>query len=248
MVENVGRFEVDPSGIERQRTDVLAPGHISVFDVLVDLQKRGEISMVFHFDEDLDTHVIDSLNGRQHWWYRAYYDGGWLENNNFRMDMYPYKDGMYIQVFHTNVGHMEGIHESFRTQVDRLEANDGVVVIPTVRIRAPGINHVFRNVHVTPHDLRTDVFKEGTVTAIDTIMSLGDQGRITYEMTWYEEIAGSEVRTYFITSIDGQAAYDRCGYVYESGEEDMYANHIHIPSDSRVLVSPEYVEYFWICL
>ena len=79
-------------------------------------------------------------------------------------------------------------------------------------------------------------------------MSLGDQGKITYETRWYEDIAGSQVMTYFITSIDGQAAYDRCGYVYEVGEEDMFANHIHIPSDMRVLTSPEYMELFWICL
>ncbi len=248
IVENVGSFEIDPTDIERQRVDVFAPGHISVFDVLVDLERQGELSMEYHFDEDLDTHVIDILNGKTHWWYQAYYDGGWLENNNFRMDMFPFKDRMYIQVFHTNSGQMDAIHASFKAQVDRLEANDGNVVVPTVRIRAPGINHVFHDISVTPHDLRDDALKKGTVTAIDVIMSLGDQGRITYDMTWYEEIAGSHVRTYFITSIDGQAAYDRCGYVYESGEEDMYANHIHIPSDMRVLVSPEYEEYFWICL
>ncbi len=247
-IENVGSFEIDPADIERQRTDVFAEGQISVFDVLVDLSDRREIDMVYHFDEDADTHVIDTLNGRKHWWYQAYYEGGWLENNNFRMDLYPYKDGMFIDVFHTNSGHIETLEESFRTQVDRREANGGRVVVPKVRIQAPGINHVFHDVEVTAHDLRSDALKEGTITAIDVIMSLGDQGKITYDTQWYEEIAGSRVRTYFITSIDGQAAYDRCGYVYEVGEEDMYANHIHIPSDMRVLTSPEYMELFWICL
>jgi hypothetical protein len=143
---------------------------------------------------------------------------------------------------------MDTLHDSFRTQVDRREAAGDRVVLPTVRIRAPGINHVFHDVEVTAHNLRDDALKRGTVTAIDVIMSLGDQGRITYETTWYEEIAGSDVRNYFVTSIDGQAAYDRCGYVYEAGEENMYANHIHIPMDMRVLVSPEYFEMFWICL
>jgi hypothetical protein len=247
-VENVGSFEIDPSGIDRQRTDVFTEGHISVFDVLVDLDRQGEISMVYHFDEELDTHVIDSLNGKKHWWYQAYYDGGWLENNNHRMDQFPYKDKMFIEVFHTNSGHIDSLHGSFKTQVDRLESNNGRVVVPTVRIRAPGINHVFHDVEVTPHNLRDDSLKKDTVTAIDVIMSLGDQGKITYDTTWYEEIAGSEVKTYFVTSIDGQAAYARCGYVYESGEENMYANHIHIPMDMRVLTSPQYMELFWICL
>ncbi|NIP34839.1 MAG: hypothetical protein GWO27_08195 [Thermoplasmata archaeon] len=247
-IENVGEFEIDPSGIERQRADVFAHGQISIFDVLVDLDRRGEISMTYHYDEELETHVIDSLNGKKHWWYQAYYDGGWLENNNWRIDLFPYKDKMYIQVFHTNSGHIEALHDSFRTQVERRDANGGTVMVETVRIRAPGINHVFHDVHVTPHDLRDDALKEGTVTAIDVIMSLGDQGRITYETTWYEEIAGSEVKTYFVTSIDGQAAHGRCGYVYEVGEENMYANHIHIPMDMRVLTSPEYFEMFWICL
>jgi hypothetical protein len=155
---------------------------------------------------------------------------------------------MFIEVFHTNSGHIDSLHDFFRTQSDRREANGGQVIIPTVRIRAPGINHVFHNVEVTPHDLRDDFLKKDTVTAIDVIMSLGDQGKITYETTWYEEIAGSDVKNYFVTSIDGQAAYDRCGYVYEAGEESSFANHIHIPMDLRVLVSPEYFEMFWICL
>ena len=247
-VENVGSYEIDPAGIERQRADVFVDGHISVFDVLVDLDRRGEISMEYHFDEDLDTHVIDTLNGKKHWWFQAFYHGGWVENNNFPMDKYLYKDKMFIEVFHTNSGHIGSLHDSFGAQVDRLETNGGNVVVPTVRIRAPGINHFFHDVHVTAHDLRDDTLKKGTITAIDVIMSLGDQGKITYDTTWYEEIAGSEVRTYFVTSIDGQTAYNRCGYVYETGEENMFANHIHIPSDIRVLTSPEYMEMFWICL
>jgi hypothetical protein len=247
-IENVGSYDIDPTGIERNRPDVFREGSISIFDVLVDLDKRAEINMEFHFDEGLNTHVIDSLNGKANWWYRAYYDGGWLESNNFRIDLYPYKDKMFIEVFHTSSNHMDSIHSFFREEVERLEANGGQVVVPTVRIRAPGINHVFKDVVVTAHNLRDDALKPGTITAIDVIMSLGDQGKITYDMTWYEEIAGSEVKTYFITSIDGQAAHDRCGYVYEAGDEAAFANHIHIPSDMRIITSPEYEEWFWICL
>ncbi len=249
FIQNVGTFQIDPEGIEAVRTDVFRAGHFSVFDVLVYLDEQGKIDLEHHWDASLGTHVIDSINGKVNWWYKAYYDGGWLEENNFRMDLYPYKDRMFIQVSRISTGYVDIVHDSFREEMQRLDANGGAVIIPRVTITGPGLAHTFKDVEVTPHNLRNDTFKAGVVTAIDVIMSLGDQDRIDYEMQWYEEIAGSDVRTYFITSIDGQKAYARCGFVYEEGDkDDQFGNHIHIPSDIRVINSPEYEKWFWICI
>lgn len=33
--------------------------------------------MVHHFAEEMNTYVIESLEGQKNWWYDAYYDGGW---------------------------------------------------------------------------------------------------------------------------------------------------------------------------
>ena len=165
------------------------------------------------------------------------------------MDLYPYKDLMFIQVRRVNPGFIDIIHDTFREEVQRLEANGGQVIIPRVTITGPGLAHIFEDVVVTPHDLRNDTLRKDTITAIDVILSLSDQGKIDHDLQWYEEIAGSEVKTYFVVGIDGQKAYGRCGFVYEEGDNDhRNGNHIHIPSDIRVLTSPEYEKWFWICL
>ena len=41
------------------------------------------------------------------------------------------------------------------------------------------------------------------------------------------------------------------GFVYEAGSlyyVGFRGNHIHLPSDFRILNSPYYVEFFWICI
>jgi hypothetical protein len=42
-----------------------------------------------------------------------------------------------------------------------------------------------------------------------------------------------------------------CGFVYETGPNSFAGfsgTHIHIPADVRVIISPEYALWFWICL
>jgi hypothetical protein len=248
-IEDVGRFEFNPDAVTSVRSDVFVKSHFSVFDILVHLNRTGKIVMEYHYDESLATHVIDSIDGKPHWWYRAHYDGGWTEANNFRMDLFPYKDKMFIDVYRSGPARIRSLHESWAEEVSRLEANNGTIVIPTVIIRGPGLLHVFDDVMVTPHNLRNDTFKPGTVTAIDVILSLGDRDLISYDLKWYEEIGRAEVRNFFIDGIDGLKSYGTCGFVYEEGDKSQQSgNHIHIPSDYRVITSPEYEEWFWICL
>ncbi len=250
QIEGIGTFEFDSGGVKTTRPDVFAGGHISLFDILVYLDNTGSIDLNYHFDEGMDTFVIDTLNGSGDWWYWSHYSGGWQESNAWRMDLYPYKDSTTIMVYHEEDWFIERIFDSFRAQVQRRTENNGKVIIPKVIIEAPSGNLEFNDVEVTSHDLRNDSFREGIITAIDVIMSLGDQGLITYELKWYETIAGADpVRNYWVEAINSDKAYGTCGFVYEAGEENMGGrNHIHIPSDQRVLTSPEYEMFFWICL
>ena len=93
-IRNVGEFEFKPRAIDSVRDDIFREGYFSIFDILLHLDARGGIDLAYHFDETMNTHVIDSLNGETHWWYRAYYHMGWGENNAFRMDHFPYKERM----------------------------------------------------------------------------------------------------------------------------------------------------------
>jgi hypothetical protein len=249
-------FTFDPREVETLRPDLFNPGYFSMFDVLAYLDQRGSIRLQYHFDESMNTHVIDSLNGEPHWWYQAYYSGGWRESNVFRPDHYPWKDDTTLTFYKLNSeAQLLTIHSEWRKEVTRRNQNNGKIIIPKVIIIGSGYNSKqytkeFENVEVTPHNLRNDVFKENVTTAIDVIMTLGDQGKITYELNWYETIGSAGVvKSYWVEAINEDKAFDRCGFVYEAGSYAFLSgNHIHLPSDTRILNSPEYVEFFWICI
>jgi hypothetical protein len=249
----VGDFNFDPSSIKTVREDIFNEGYFSVFDVLVYLDDEGQIDMEYHFDEDINTHVIDSINGIENWWHISYYDGGWPERNVYRIDHFPYKDKMYISFSEAEESQLQEYYRIFREEIQRKNDNGGKIIVPEVIIRAPlGGTLIFENVEVKAHDLRSDIFKPGTVTAIDAVMTLGDLGEIQYGLNWYESIGtAGVVKNYFVDTINDNTSMGRCGFVYEEGSlrfQGFIGNHIHIPSDSRVINSPEYIEFFWICI
>ena len=252
-IKNVGEFSFDAGEVKTLRPDVFQEGHFSLFDVLVHLSERGDLGLSYRFDEDGDTHVIHTINGEGGWWYQAYYDGGWPENNVYRIDHYPYKERLTFHVFETqDLARMDSVYRIWREELDRIELNSGKVIIPEVTLRGPTETWTFENVEVTPHGLRDDVFQLDVITAVDVIMSLGDQGKITYGLRWWDSIGTAEiVRTYYVDRINDAQSFGTCGFVYEAGDHEFdffRGNHIHIPSDFRPINSPQYVEYFWICL
>jgi len=225
----------------------------SIFDVLIHLDKTGQINMDYEFSDEYGTHIIRNINGLGDWWYIAHYDGGWSENNAWRMDLFPYKDQSSIRLNQIEIDRIQAIYASFAEEVRRTQSDNGSLIIPKVIIRGKYSAQVFENVDVTSHNLRDDFFIEGTITAIDVILSLSDAGLITHRLNWYESIGSAGiVKNYFVDDINGDESYNRCGFVYELGE-DLFSgfrgNHIHIPSDIRVLqTTPDYVEFFWICI
>jgi hypothetical protein len=253
MIGNVGNFTFDADKIKTVRDDIFNEGFFSIFDIMVYLDDEGKIEMEYHFDESMNTYIIDSLNGMRNWWHISYYDGGWPELNVFRMDHYPYKDKMYISVSETGEDQLESYYKVFREEVERREKNGGKIIIPELRISTPGSGFLlFENVEIKSHNLRSDIFKEGAITAIDAIMTLGDEGEIIYDLNWYESIGTAGlVKDYFVDGINDDISIGRCGFVYEEGSftfAGFQGNHIHIPSDTRLINSPEYLEFFWICI
>lgn len=253
MIGNVGNFEFDAGKVKTVRDDIFNEGFFSIFDILVYLDDEGKIDMEYHFDDSINTHIIDSLNGMNNWWHIAYYDGGWPELNVFRMDHYPYKDKMYISISETEESRLERYYEVFREEINRKENNGGKIIIPEIRIQGPSSGSLlFENVEIKPHDLRNDTFKEGTITAIDAIMTLADEAKLIYGLNWYESIGTAGlVKDYYVDSINDDVSAGRCGFVYEEGSYSFggfQGNHIHIPSDIRLINSPEYIDFFWICI
>jgi len=252
-IRGIGTFSFEADQVRTLRPDVFQPGHLSLFDVAAHLGERGDIVLEAHFDEEMDTHVIDAINGESGWWYQAHYSAGWWEHNAFRMDMYPYKYETEVQVYREREDHLANIYRTFEEEVARLAEHSGQIIIPELGIRAPGSNHVFQNVAVRPHDVRSDVLQPGVVTALDALISLAEEGRLSnLSLTWYERIARADpVDSYWVERMDEAQASGGCGFVYETGPRlfsGFSGSHIHIPSDVRVTVSPEYALWFWICL
>ena len=251
-INGVGRFNFDPMAVETIRPDIFNNGYFSLFDILVHLDIVGEITLDYEFRPDLDTHVINSINGIERWWYTAHYDGGWVERNVWRMDLFPYKDRTFFELDNKDEEFLNRVYTIFNEEVRRREKSGGKYIIPEVIIRGNTFEIMLNNVTVEPHNLRNDYYIEGTVTAIDVILSLSEAGEITHELNWYESIGSvGIVKNYFVDAINGDRSAGRCGFVYETGSPGFYGfygNHIHIPSDLRVLTSPEYVEFYWICI
>ncbi len=246
----VGVFTYNPAEISTVRPDIFNPGYFSIFDILVHLSNKSEFNMSYHFDETMNSNAIDSINGVENWWYEAWYSGGWREDNIFRMDHFPVKDDMTIVVFQTTKEELNTKYQEFREEINRKQSHNGSVIIPRVIIIGKTLNnsHDFYNVTVSSHNLRNDVFVNGTITAIDIIISLADQGEIAYTLKWYEQIGRAKVvKNYWVEAINQDRARGFCGFVYETGPEGFRSqNHIHIPSDIRVINSPEYAYWFWI--
>ncbi len=252
-----GTWVVDPREVRTVRADVFREGHVSVFDLLVHLSREGKLSLVYRYDEDLATHVIETLNGQAGWWYEAHYAGGGFEPNAVRMDHYPVKDGLAVRLYREDPGRLATLYAGFRREAERRAAHGGRVVVPEVTIRGPGWTLAFRNVEVHPHGVRSDLFQPEVVTALDVLLALGEQGALSgLELTWYARIGRADpVDAYYVTFIAGGGhsakAYDRCGFVYELGEvlfRSIRGTLVHITADARVLVSPEFIVWSWRCL
>ncbi|TXT56470.1 MAG: conserved membrane protein of unknown function [Candidatus Thorarchaeota archaeon] len=244
-------FGFQASDIASKRPDVFKNGSFSMFDILAHVAERGDVQLDYYFNETMNTYVIESLNGESYWWYRVEYSGGWPENNVFRMDHYPWKPETELSFYRVTEERLEETYSSFMEESERKTNNADAIIIPEVTIRGRSFFFEAENVSVTAHNLRNDTFQDGVITAIDVIMSLGDQGLLVYDIEWFESIGSANVvRNYYVVQINADRQAGTCGFVYESGDLDYRGilNHIHLPADARVLNSPEYMTWFWICL
>ena len=158
QIEKVGSFKFNPNEVLSIRQDIFKRGHFSVFDILVYLDKIQNIKLSYHFDKSINSYIIDSINSKGNYWYVVYNDGGWTECNAYRMDHYPYKDKMFIRIYRESEKLFEQRYELFRAETERLQKSKGKVIIPEVIIDGPTTKLTLKEIEVTPHNLRNDIF------------------------------------------------------------------------------------------
>jgi len=237
-------YNYNPNEIETERPDLFQDGSFSVFDILLHLDSKGKINLNYHFNTSMNTHVIDSLNGEDNWWYNIFYTGGYAEKNVERIDHYPWKQGANIIMYQESESYINDAYSRFREEVARFKHNNGSIIIPIVNVSGRSFREVFYNLTVFPYNLRNDVFKNGVVTAMDVIMTLGTLGNITYELKWIAHFSSaSYVHSYFVNKINDDEAAGRCGFLYAVSNSFIW-----LSADERILTSPESVTFFWGCL
>ena len=262
-IRGLGELSFDPTAITTLRPDIFLPGHFSVFDVLVHLAETNGFELEYEFDEELQTHVIQSLSGLSGWWYDAHYEGGSFDKAVVRLDEFPVKDGMNIIVYLENPARLDAVYGHFREEVDRRAANGGVVIIPLVTLLSSTATAEFHDVAVTAHDARSDVFQAGVITMLDVLLSLGEQGALTeLGLDWREQDGDILiVDGYYVVSVQAEGfapeTTGSCVLTHQISGETIAEflsphthtmSHIHLTADLEVLVSPESVEWLWICL
>jgi len=237
-------YRYDPNEVETVRPDLFQNGSFSVFDVLLLLDSKGEIDLTYHRNASMDTHVIDSLNGKANWWYNTYYSGGYPEKNVERIDHYPWKPGTFIIMYQESSSYVQNAYSTFREEIDRFTFNNNSIIIPMVNVSGHSFSEVFYNVTVLPFNLRNETFQHDVITAIDVILTLNYTGSITCELEWHESFRGaSYVHSYFVSKINTDETAGRCGYLY-----DVSGSYIYLSADERILTSPESINFYWGCL
>ena len=125
-----------------------------------------------------------------------------------------------LKFFRISPSELEGIYSTFKEEVERFEDNGGRLIIPRVVIKGRTFTLELEDLEVKSHKTRNDALGKDVATALDVIMTMGDQERITYELKWYESIGtASVVKSCWIEAINGYRTQGRCGFVYEEGAE-----------------------------
>ena len=246
---------IDPRQLQASRPDVLNEGYFSVFDCLVQACKEHDVELKHHFDEALRTHVIDSIDRKENWWYAAaYHGGGKGEEPIHRMDMHPYKDRMKVRVYRVPRERTEQILAAFKAEAERITANGKKVIVPEVSIRTPNQEVKFTDVEVRPHGIRSDMFRPDVITAADVMLSIAEKGELSLDLVWREQFGTALVQGYYFVRFNGDQAHGRSGFTYSLGEQGNDRppkghrtgnNFFYMTSDIRVIVSPEYMRWQW---
>ncbi|MGS0681960.1 hypothetical protein ACVBIL_12430 [Shewanella sp. 125m-7] len=252
----------DELGKYTARPDIFVQGQYSVFDVLryvvhSNPQLRFE-SVVTAKDSPLNTTEFvlsyDANNNgdfsddgeysnSDDWFYRFKTSAGDFqrdigepagEANYARMDEMWAQDDMDIRFQPFGEAMTARRFFSWKTEMERLDANNGKYVIPELRIQKEGAPTPYtyvRDLEVFAHDLRPDVFQPGVITAVDIFMSAIDAG-YDYKMSYWPVLdTGSKVYSYSINRADGLTSTAGKGWLSYFGE-DHTANDFTLKSPS----------------
>jgi hypothetical protein len=245
-------FDPLQHAITSVRTDIFAPGHFSMFDVILAVADHNGISIQYHFDPECQTHFIDQVDGQWgDYWYHFAYDVGsdFMEityRRAYRWDEALWRPGVSIRLVEGE--NLEEIQSEYREEVQREQDNGHM--IPSVTIECDpswyegnppeshriNVSRTFSDLVITPHNLRavghpgaySKPFQPGVVTSIDVLLTLVDLGELDLVTSvFYTYFAENYIDSYYVVAMgfpgEGMAhASGRQGFVYITNNGSYY--------------------------
>ena len=213
--------------ISSVRPDIFAEGYFSLFDVLITMAGHAGIRIAYHWDEDCQTHFIDSVDGvAGEYWYNFSYDAGdrteieLRYRRQIRWDELLWQPGSVIRL--STGDDLDALRREFREEIQR-ERQFGhripevrIVINPSGYRGNPPESHRitvvknFTDVQVTAHEHRAAggdslyrrPYREGVVTAMDVLFSLQHQGHLDVVGTeYFTHLANKVMESYRVRSL-----------------------------------------------
>ncbi|MBN1448660.1 MAG: T9SS type A sorting domain-containing protein [Bacteroidetes bacterium] len=220
-------FLPDEHAITTIRPDIFVEGYYSLFDVLLSVAQHEGIRIAYHWDDDCQTHFIDSVDGTAgDFWYGFSYDAGSGTQNELRYrrqirwDELLWQPGSWIRL--STGDDLDALKREFREEIERERQSGSIVPLVQISVNPSDfhgnppeshritVTRTFRDVQVTAHDRRAAgsdslyrmPFRAGVVTALDLLLSLEDQDLLALVGTeYFTHLAGKVMESYRVRSL-----------------------------------------------
>ncbi|WP_246028441.1 hypothetical protein [Shewanella atlantica] len=142
------------------------------------------------------------------------------EGNYERMDQFWIKSGMNIRFQSFSPEMTARRHWVQDREMARLTQNSGKVIVPTFTAvksysEAP---IVIKDLEVTAHNMRSDIFQQGVITKMDVFLSAADTGLDIAFNYWPTLSTGAQVGSFALFRVDGIASDVGRGWATLYGE------------------------------
>lgn len=195
----------------------------------------------FRFDNGEFSRARGSLNGV----------GPEGERNYERMDQFWIKPGMNIRFQSFSPEMTQRRHWVQDREMARLAESSGKVIVPTFTVMPPPpmTPTVIKDLEVTPHNMRPDIFQPGVITKMDVFLSAADSGVDIAFNYWPSLSTGAKVGSFALFRAQGVPSQVGRGWTTLYGEHavqnDFSRNTICDFSSQGLSVSPEHCRHDW---
>lgn len=202
---------------------------IGTYDFTVSWDRNGD--GLFDSNDNIDA---ESNVNSPNWYARFIYgqgdvmrDGGQasLEVLYERLDELPVRNDLILRFESFSQAMTERRQTIQKNQVKRLNKYGGVVLPELIANFNDGAGDVIlaKNISVKPYEFRSDIFKAGTITGMDMLMSVHDSGQAKLGFNyWPTLLSNATVGNYAVTSVNEQRSEGLVGWLIRVGEKETF--------------------------